>query len=161
MRAEVYGNQSPDSQSSSAFFFALNKATNTRKYSRPCVDSFLTVTIKSKRRAWRYTSYSTGSTHNYSPRTRDHPTGIALIPPSTVGSLDQLHRHRFGRTRPWVRLCRFSCVLLDGMCTECIEQQWKPFKHWHWNQFELTAYIYRSGYVNRDRGVWTGLTQKS
>jgi len=43
MRAEVYGNQSPDSQSSNAFFLALNKAINTRKYSQPYVDSFLTV----------------------------------------------------------------------------------------------------------------------
>lgn len=82
MRAEVYGNQ--DSQS---FSFAFSKAINTRKYSQLCVDSFLTVTIKSERRAWRYTSYSTGSTHNYSPRTRDHPTGIALIPPSPAAGI--------------------------------------------------------------------------
>ncbi len=87
MRAEVYGNRSPDPQSSRAFSFALNKAINTREYSRLCVDRFLTVAIKSERRAWRYTSYSTGSTHNYSPRTRDHPTGISSLPHRRLGSV--------------------------------------------------------------------------
>lgn len=51
MLAEVYGNRSPDPQSSRAFSFAPSKAMNARKYSRLCVDSFLTVTIKSERRA--------------------------------------------------------------------------------------------------------------
>ncbi|KAL1246863.1 hypothetical protein QQF64_034762 [Cirrhinus molitorella] len=65
----------------------FEKSNKRAKYSRLCVDSFLTVTIKSERRARRYTSYSTGSTHNYSPRTRDHPTGIALIPPSPAAGI--------------------------------------------------------------------------
>lgn len=51
MRVEVYGNLLPDPQSPRAFSFASSKAINTRKYSRLCVDSFLTVTIKSERRA--------------------------------------------------------------------------------------------------------------
>lgn len=115
MRAEVYGNRSPGPQSSCAFSFALNKATNTREYSRLCVDSFLTVTIKSERRAWRYTSYSTGSTQLLPTGT--WPSHGNSSHPSLTGGWYRLHRHRFGRTRPWIRLCRFHCVPLNVMCT--------------------------------------------
>lgn len=160
MRAEVYGNQ--DSQS---FSFALSKAINTRKYSQLCVDSFLTVTIKCERRAWRYTSYSTGSTHNYSPRTRDHPTGISLIPPSPavgIGYTGSTHVLEFGS---------FDCVasFLMALCTthRTMETIWHALT---WKSVWADCiYGYRSGNKQRYRlntfslriMVWTDLTTLS
>lgn len=140
MRAEVYGNQ--DSQS---FSFALSKSINAQTQCQLNVDSFLTVTFKCERRAWRYTSYSTGSTHNYSPRTRDHPTGIALIPPSPavgIGYTGNTHVLEFGSV---------DCVASFLMaCAQCVGQ-WKPFdKHWHGNQSELTACTDIDLVINRD-----------